>query len=190
MDDYILQFRNELIARSPREICRRFLIFGNCQELFEERYYSLKAAIAEEFHIHPNEVVVVGSTKLGFSIVPGKRYRPFGESSDIDVAIVSPKLFDRVWQEVFEYLSSASSWHKRAEFAQYFVRGWVRPDKLPSGPTFRFTDSWFGFFRSLSNSREFGDIPISGGLYRDWLFLERYQEQCIAWCREIEIAQK
>jgi len=190
MDDYISRFRNELVARSPRDICRRFLIFGSCQKLADESYYDLKAAVAEEFHIRPNEVIVVGSTKLGFSIVPGKRYRLFCDSSDIDVAIVSPKLFDRVWQEVFEYLDSASSWYKRAEFERYFMRGWVRPDKLPTGPTFRFTDSWFGFFRNLSNSREFGDIPISGGLYRDWLFLEKYQEQCILKCRETEAIQK
>jgi hypothetical protein len=45
------------------------------------RYYSLKAAVAEQFQIHPNEIIVVGSAKLGFSIAPTKRYRAFGETS-------------------------------------------------------------------------------------------------------------
>ena len=188
MDDEISRFQSELRVRSARDICRRFVIFGGCRQLADEAYYDLKAAVAEEFEIHPSEVIVVGSTKLGFSIAPAKRYRQFGDRSDIDVAIVSPKLFDRVWQEVFGYLDSASSWQNRDAFARYFVRGWVRPDKLPSAPSFRFTDAWFGFFRELSNSRRFGDIRIAAGLYRDWLFLEKYQEQCIVKCQELQVA--
>jgi hypothetical protein len=174
MDEEIRRFQSELRVRNARDICRRFLTFGSCGQLAEEAYFNLKAAVAEKFEIHPNEVIVVGSTKLGFSIVPEKRYRPFGDSSDIDVAIVSPMLFDRVWREVFAYLDAASSWRNQDTFARYFVRGWVRPDKLPSVPSFTFTDAWFGFFRALSNSRNFGDIRISAALYRDWLLLEKY----------------
>jgi hypothetical protein len=117
-----------------------------------------------------------------------RRFLIFG--SDVDVAIVSPQLFDRVWHEVFRYLDSARSWKARRAFADYFVRGWVRPDKLPSGESFKFTDNWFDFFREFSNSREFGDIKISGALYRDWIFLEQYQESCILKCREAEEAMR
>ena len=186
MEEEVSRFRSELLLRDARDICRRFLIFGSCTQLDDERYYGLKAAVAEEFAIHPNETIVVGSTKLGFSIAPEKRYRAFGETSDIDVAIVSPQLFDRVWHEVFRYLDSARSWQYRREFANYFVRGWIRPDKLPPGENFQFTQDWFEFFRSLSHSRDFGDIKISGALYRDWIFLEKYQESCILKCREAE----
>ncbi len=189
MNDEVSSFQSELRMRAALDICRRFIIFGSCRQLTDDAYYKLKATVAEKFDIHPSEVIVVGSTKLGFSIVPGKRFRPFGDSSDIDVAIISPKLFDYVWQEVFGYLNSASSWKHRRVFARYFVRGWVRPDKLPSGPDFKFTDSWFDFFRELSNSRRFGDIRISAGLYRDWIFLEKYQEQCIIKCKEEQATQ-
>jgi hypothetical protein len=186
MEEEVSRFRSELLIRNARDMCRRFLIFGSCMQLDDERYYGLKAAAAEYFDIHPNEIIVVGSAKLGFSIAPTKRYRAFGETSDIDVAIVSPQLFDRVWHEVFGYLDSARSWEARRDFANYFVRGWIRPDKLPPGENFLFTQEWFDFFRGLSNSREFGDIKISGALYRDWIFLEKYQESCILKCREAE----
>jgi hypothetical protein len=96
MGEEVSQFRSELLIRSPRDICRRFLIFGSCAQLDDDRYYRLKATIAEHFSIHPNEIIVVGSTKLGFSIAPTKRYRVFSETSDIDVAIISPQLFDKV----------------------------------------------------------------------------------------------
>jgi hypothetical protein len=88
--------------------------------------------------------------------------------------------------QLVEYLDSARSWENRREFSNYFVRGWVRPDKLPPGESFQFTTEWFDFFRELSNSREFGDIKITGALYRDWIFLEKYQESCISKCREAE----
>jgi hypothetical protein len=78
MDEEIRRFQSELRVRNARDICRRFLTFGSCRQLAEEAYFNLKAAVAEKFEIHPNEVIVVGSTKLGFSIVPEKRYRPFG----------------------------------------------------------------------------------------------------------------
>jgi hypothetical protein len=157
MDEEISRFRAELKLRAARDMCRRFLIFGSCMQLDDDNYYGLKAAVAEQFQIHPNEIIVVGSAKLGFSIAPTKRYRAFGETSDIDVAIVSPQLFDHVWHEVLEYLDSARSWENRREFSNYFVRGWVRPD-----------------------------IKIAGALYRDWIFLEKYQESCILKCREAE----
>jgi hypothetical protein len=186
----ISRFRTELLVRDARDMCRRFLIFGSCTQLDDERYYALKAAVAENFEVHPNEIIVVGSTKLGFSIAPGKRYRAFGETSDIDVAIVSTQLFDRVWHEIFSYLDSARSWEDRRAFTNYFVHVWVRPDKLPPGENFQFTEDWFEFFRALSNSRDFGDIKIAGALYRDWIFLEKYQESCILKCREAEDASR
>lgn len=179
-------FRAEIKVRTARDMCHRFLIFGSCSHLEEELYYGLKASIADQFQIHPSEIIVVGSAKLGFSIAPGKRYRMFGETSDIDVAIISHKLFDHVWYEVFQYLETARSWENRRQFSNYLVRGWIRPDKLPPGESFRFTSEWFNFFRELSNSRQFGDIKIAGALYRDWIFLEKYQEGCIVSCREAE----
>jgi hypothetical protein len=117
MDEEVSRFRAELRLRADRDMCRRFLIFGSCMQLDDESYYGLKAAVAEQFHIHPNEIIVVGSTKLGFSIAPMKRYRAFGETSDIDVAIISPQLFDHVWHEVLQYLDSARSWENRRQFS-------------------------------------------------------------------------
>src|ERR1700686_4470077 len=81
--EQLTRFRSELLVRQPRDMCRRFLIFGSCVHLDDDRYYSLKSVIAEKFAIHPNEIIVVGSAKLGFSIVPTKRYRHFGETSDL-----------------------------------------------------------------------------------------------------------
>ena len=103
------------------------------------------------------------------------------------MAIVSPQLFDRVWHEIFRYLNSARSWQYRREFTNYFVRGWIRPEELLPGENFQFTEDWFEFLSLTSRIlQDFGDIKISGALYRDWIFLEKYQESCISKCREAE----
>lgn len=186
VEEDILNFRSELLKRDPRDISRRFLTFGSCKRLDDEKYHNLKDKIAQNFGVHPNEVIVVGSAKLGFSIAPQKIYQPFGETSDIDATIVSPYLFDIIWMEVLRYISSAAAWDTQKEFNKYFIRGWIRPDKLPSSPSFKFTAEWFKFFQHITNSRAYSNYKISCGLYRDWLFLEEYQKGCITKCRQME----
>jgi hypothetical protein len=190
VEDRIARFRNDLLTIPCERIIRRHLTFGGCAMLRDDDYFKLKVSVAEHFEIHPNEVVVVGSAKLGFSIVPKKRYRPFRDSSDIDVAIVSSRLFERIWYELFLYEQSMSAWATRDELASYFMRGWLRPDKLPPSRSFMLTSEWFEFFRKLSGSRQFGYIKIAAGLYHGWTFLEGYQKICVAKCIENEEASR
>jgi len=68
MDEEISRFRAELKLRAARDMCRRFLIFGSCMQLDDDNYYGLKAAVAEQFQIHPNEIIVVGSAKLPLAV--------------------------------------------------------------------------------------------------------------------------
>ncbi len=84
-------------------LVQKHITYGSCYILDSSTYFQLKSHVASKFGVHPNEVLVVGSGKLGFSIVHEKRYRPFGDSPDIDVTIISPDLFDKVWIEVFDY---------------------------------------------------------------------------------------
>ncbi|MFP3398702.1 hypothetical protein SB749_20460, partial [Brevibacterium sp. SIMBA_078] len=80
------------------------------------------------------------SAKVGFSLAPDKRYREFGDSSDLDVAIISPVLFDRVWHSVLDYKNSRQYWPKKNEFKHHFFDGWIRPDKLPPSKKFSFAN--------------------------------------------------
>ena len=184
------QFRADLQNDPVTTIVRRHLIYGQCAQVNDVAYFTLKNEIVDFLKVHPNEVVVVGSAKLGFSIVPDKRYQEFGDRSDIDVAIVSHKCFDRVWLDVFEYDHDAGYWPKKDAFSQYLLRGWIRPDKLPTSKKFAFGNGWFEFFRGLAASGRFGDIKVSGGLYREWVFLERYQSICVEKCKQAEVTNR
>ena len=94
-------FKRELRRLSATQIVRKHILFGECCMLSQDKYFDLRSEVADHFRLHPNEVLVVGSAKLGFSVVPGKKYRLFGDESDIDVALVSSTLFDELWKQVF-----------------------------------------------------------------------------------------
>ena len=129
---------------------------------------------------------MVGSAKLGFSISPAKRWKPFGEESDIDVAIVSTSLYTLLWQELAAILTAdpTFNWDRHTPFAKYHVRGWLRPDMMPASPALGRADEWFEFFRSLTAEQVCGPYKISAGIYYDLDFLELYQSRAVEMCRE------
>ncbi len=169
------------------QVVQKHIIGGDCFTLTSDQHFELKRAIADKFSLNPHYVVVVGSAKLGFSIARTKRYRHFGNDSDIDIAIVSDRLFDEVWQQVFEYSESPGRdiyWDRDNAFKTYLFRGWIRPDKLPPPGGFAYKAEWFEFFRSLTASGAFGEYKIAAGLYRSMYFLERYQGICTMQCQQ------
>ena len=176
------QFKEDLGLLSPIQIVRKHIIFGECCVLSQHEYFDLRSKVADHFRLHPNEVLVVGSTKLGFSIVPNKQYHLFRDTSDIDVALVSSTLFDEFWEQVFRYKYEGSYWPEYNDFVHYFFRGWIRPDKLPRSPMFPLRENWWNFFQTITNSGRYGGYNIRGGLYKSLFFLENYQKICIQAC--------
>lgn len=176
------EFKRDLWDLSPLEITRKHIVFGECAVISAEKYYELRNCISEQFGIHTNQVIVVGSGKLGFSIAPGKMYRDFGDTSDIDVAIVSENLFLSVWKDVHRYFDQGGYWEKKSEFVSYLFRGWIRPDKLPPDQHFEFSRVWAEFFDALSASRRFSNARVAGAIYQSWYFLESYQSIAVAEC--------
>jgi len=189
IDELVQRFRSDLRYLPVSTLVQRHITYGDCYAIDQAQYFDLKSAIATNFNLHHSEVLIVGSAKLGLSIVSHKRYRPFGDMSDIDVALISPSLFDEIWFEAFEYWRSGSYWPDINQFREYLFRGWIRPDKLPPEKTFERSRQWWGFFRQLTNSQHFGPYKIKAGLYKSWHFLEAYQTKCIAECKQAEIEE-
>ena len=175
-------FRGDLLKRDPIEIARKHIIFGDCAVLSKEMHFSLLNSVAKQFGVHPHDIIVVGSAKLGFSIAPTKRYKLFGDNSDIDVAIISQPLFDLVWKAVYQYSRYGGYWEGKGVFKKYLFRGWIRPDKLPGDHKFDFAREWWDFFNELSVSRDISDFVIRGAIYKDWNFLEHYQRIAVDGC--------
>jgi hypothetical protein len=178
----IQSFRAELRQRSVSELVQRHITSGECVTLTAASYFELKNRVAAHYQLHISEVLIVGSAKTGFSIAPDKRYRAFGETSDIDVVICSSGLFDAFWKDVFDYWTRGETWPALGDFRKYLFRGWMRPDKLPPATSFQRAHEWWEFFRSITSSGAFGSYKISGALYKSWHYLESYQQKCVRDC--------
>lgn len=155
----------------------------------DEKYFKLKKRIALEFGLNPQKVIMVGSAKLGFSISPGKLWQPFNDDSDIDMAIISPELFDRFWKELYDFnidLTSRSEKEDKQyrDFLSYFFRGWLRPDMFPF--SYEGRAAWFEFFKSISYG-DYGNHKVTGAIFRNDDFYESYQTRNIRNIRAIQL---
>lgn len=166
------------------DLCRKAVLHGtpNIFRNREDDFYLFRKRIAEKFDIAFYEVYIVGSAKLGFSPHKGK---VFDLESDVDVAIVSNKLYEKILESIYRYQMELrqsrvsvtdreiSLYHK---FLEYVAIGWIRPDKLPNSfQVGQLRDDWFVFFGSISNGKsEVGNYRVSAGVFKNYRHLEEY----------------
>jgi hypothetical protein len=148
----------------------------------ENEYFDFRIKIANKFKIGFHEVFIVGSAKLGFSC-----YKPtdFSYDSDIDVVLVNEKLFEDFYFKITEYQYQLDRQYKTvdlrelkiySDFLRYLVKGWMRPDKLPTSFQVNLLkEEWFDFFKSLSyGNSEVGNYKVAAGLFKNYSYLEKY----------------
>lgn len=166
------------------DFCRRRNLHGT-PAVFADRedaYYEFRKRIAEKFSINFHEVFITGSAKLGFS--PYKM-KTFDYESDIDVAIISAELYDRIMEYIHNYQVELRENRKAVsdielmgyhKFLEYGAMGWMRPDLLPT--SFRVAElkrDWFDFFNSISYGKsEVGNYKVTAGAFKSYRYLERY----------------
>lgn len=176
VDEFKTKLRDEAI--SDLEIVQGYITHGPAFVFRDddEKYFKLKRAIAQKFGLNPQDIIMIGSAKLGFSISPLKLWKPFNEDSDIDMVIISPEVFDKFWKELYDFnikLTDRTEEEDRQYrvFLDYFFKGWLRPDMFPFSYTGR--REWFEFFKSISYG-EIGDHKVSGAIFRNHDFYECY----------------
>ncbi len=192
----IKEFKNALLNEESYtidEIIHKHLIFGTpyifAQD--EDGYYGLKKQVANFFAENQRNIFMCGSAKLGFSISPGKLWRPIDgdptKDSDIDIVIVSDRVFDKYWKSILEYKDTQISYNSKdknnEEFLDYFFKGWLRPDKFPF--MYKGADEWFEFFRSISYKKEYGSRKITAAIYREEYFFMKYHNDNLKGIRTI-----
>ena len=166
------------------DFCRKRILHG-IPYVFKDRedaYYEFRKRIAKKFDIDFYEVFITGSAKLGFS--PQKR-KMFDYDSDIDVTIVSNKLYERILDYICGYQMelrrvrrsiTEREMKRYHEFLEYTAIGWIRPDKLPLlFQIDKLKDDWFKFFKSISYGKsEVGNYKVSAGIFKSYQHFERY----------------
>jgi hypothetical protein len=173
------------------EIVQKHILTGSPVALTPDDYFALRHEVALHFAIQPVEVVLVGSCRTGFSLTDKpKRNRPrfshLQSGSDLDLVVVSLRLFDQLWEAVFDYSRTDSAFTRSpegTEFRNMLFWGWVDPRGLPPGRRFDLSNRWVQFFDGLGRDRRFGNRRASARVYRDWSRLAAYQQIAVDQCK-------
>jgi hypothetical protein len=65
---------------------------------------TLSRHLSVRLGVRQDDIVIIGSAKIGFSLDPDNFPRQFGRTSDIDVIIVDESKFDGLWHAI-------QAWH-------------------------------------------------------------------------------
>jgi hypothetical protein len=181
------------LANSPLAAITQEHIFAGLPYVFRDEPASnglLIGHVSDALCVLEQNVIVVGSAKIGFSLNPNSFPREFLDTSDIDVIVVSEELFDKVWMTLLEWQyprrlvnlgGSEQKWAASRRKDIYW--GWMVPDEI-SYQGLSFPDAlrplrdiavqWFNTFQTLSLYPEFAARTVSGRLYRTWDHALRY----------------
>ncbi len=183
-----VEFNDNLRVADEHEKRVRFVqkfLFHGIPHVFHNReseYFEFRTKIANKFNVGFHEVFIVGSAKLGFSFYKNTE---FNYDSDIDVVIVNERLFEEFYLKISEYQYQLDRQYKTvdlrelkiySDFLRYLVKGWMRPDKLPTSFQVNLLKTeWFDFFESISYGKsEVGNYKVAAGLFKNYTYLEKY----------------
>lgn len=141
-----------------------------------------------------DDICVVGSARVGFSLAPHRFGEPFNEYSDLDVVVVSPELFDPSWIDILTRRRTAKNRRTRSSLwahreRHYVYNGWIYPGSLVDA--LGIGESWLRTFNGLSRIVELAGRPVAGRLYRTWDHARFYHQRSLGQLKaEIEAAER
>ena len=152
------------------------------QDELVDRMDFFKEIVSTKLGISFHSLQIVGSAKTGYSLSPSKLFRPFHDevegqpSSDIDIAIVSDKLFLQFWDEL---RGIKGIWYNQRYYnhlTESIFRGYINEKDLLEIKGQR--EKWENLTRPINVSLqdELGFVhPVTYRLYRSGDDLEEYQ---------------
>lgn len=163
-----------------------------------ETWDTFRDELVSGLDVSSADIRVVGSGRFGFSMKPYFNLKSFDDTSDIDVVIVNPDLFDQLWVALLDAAYPRSpitekfgGWLQRRKNELY--TGWLTPleIKLDSkffGPKARpvldFNTRWFNALKKASRHPPRRHEDVTGRLYRTWQHAEFYHLNSLAALRK------
>lgn len=189
--------KKDLLTLSPNDFYMRHILKSRNWYFSEYLHISdneiidkidlFKEIVSSIFDISFHSVQIVGSAKVGYSLSEKKILKPFheetadSESSDIDVAIVSERLFSKIWDQLRDIKDVYLNGLYYKNLSKSIYKGFINEKDL-----LRFEEMkklWSGIIDS-SNIKLQDELsfvhPISYRIYRYWDDLEDYQVYSIS----------
>lgn len=183
--------KTDLLTLDPKEFYMKHIIKSHnwyfseylkipAEDLVDKMDF-FKETVSSSLCINFHSLQIVGSAKTGYSLSPKKVLRPFHDEipgippSDIDIAIVSQKLFENYWEEIRHI--------KGIQYRPYYLyltrsifRGYINDKDLVE--IHEVARKWNELIDPINVTLQdkLGFIhPITYRVYRSWEDLEDYQ---------------
>jgi len=195
------QFRELLQTSTDAELITACLHDDSVPFVFEPQpatWDSFRDELVGGLEIAHGDIRVVGSARFGFSMNPGHALRGFSDTSDIDLVVVNPHAFDRLWLALLAAayprapnVQLLGGWLRKRRNEVY--TGWLTPlaIRLDSSivgakarPALEFTAQWFNTLKKASRHPPRRHEEITGRLYRSWEHAELYHMHSLAALRK------
>lgn len=110
MDFSIDTIKSDVVTLSTKDFLIKYLLksdnwyfseyLGLDSYMSIKRMECLKEILNDKLGVAYHNVLMVGSGKIGYSLSPFKKFKAFDEDSDIDIAIISIKMFNELWAKI------------------------------------------------------------------------------------------
>lgn len=149
----------------------------------KERGFMICDAISRHFDIPIMAIKVAGSAQIGRSLHKCRDFQP--KCSDLDIAIIEPRLFRKYTELVFNNTRGYSDRSKfpnrqgeskAGEYMDYILKGIFRADLMPSCPE---RAEWDEFFGELTRKNSDLFKSINAAVYMSQTFFESKQRSII-----------
>jgi hypothetical protein len=154
-------------------------------------YVRLCDQLRADLRLAIDHLVMVGSGKIGFSTNPNHYGRAFRPRSDLDIAVVSSAIFDRVWFFLLSFPRSRLATFDeqerewlRSHRENRIFHGRCEPAHLLKVPGL--SRSWFVAFKNTSLIPELAAHDVHGMLFRTWEHLRLYHEYGLREVRRVQ----
>jgi hypothetical protein len=141
-----------------------------------KQYREWKRVLGEALDIDPCDIFITGSGAVGLSLSPYKNFSFFNDTSDIDVAIISPHHFDVAWRHMRTLRRTGLSYFEwesvKAHQQNYIYWGCVATDKILH--LLPFGREWLGALVRMEGIDPASGRSISARIYRDARSLRDY----------------
>ena len=183
--------KTDLLTLDPKEFYMKHIIKSHnwyfseylkvpAEDLVDKMDF-FKEIVSSNLHINFHNLQIVGSAKTGYSLSPKKVLRPFHDEipgippSDIDIAIVSQKLFENYWEKA-RHIKGIQYQPYYLNLTKSIFRGYINDkDLVEIGGVSREWDELIDPI-NVTLQDKLGFIhPITYRVYRSWEDLEDYQ---------------
>jgi hypothetical protein len=185
------RIKNHLGTLSPEAFASRYL-FESIPYVFGtdlDAYIRWKAQLGRHLEVDPRAMAIIGSAGVGLSLAPNSGLKPFGPSSDIDVAVVSAHHFEIAWRHLRSLSGSVRMSldpRQKEALSEHVTKliyfGAVATDRILD--LLPFAQPWLIGLSKMAGVDPTASRAINARVYRDFDSLRKYQMKSVRAAQE------